>query len=320
MDLAWSSDSKIYWLYLASSGLIACLVYVRSAAAPSLRGALAFLFPREVIAHRSAIADFKIWILNNILLIVVFFPYVALSTLTSANAISGALRAITGLPGLAWSVNWTTVAAYTFCDLLAIDAGLFAAHYLQHRVPALWEFHKTHHSAEVLTPITVARMHPVDQILNYTMVAALPGAMAGIFAFLYAQPVAVFTVSGLNIGLFLFYLAGIPLRHSQLWVMYPRWIAKHISSPAMHMIHHSKDPRHADKNLAQMFNFWDRLAGTLYMPAQKENIEFGLANGESEKFATLKDLYVQPFKGLWARFRKPRDVAAPPRPDLLARD
>jgi sterol desaturase/sphingolipid hydroxylase (fatty acid hydroxylase superfamily) len=319
-DLAWSFDSKIFWLYLVSSGLIAGVVYLRNASAPSLRGALEFLAPKSVVAHRSAIADYKIWVLNNILLIVVFFPYFALSTLTAAHATLTGLREISGLPGLAWPVNWFTVALYTFADLLAIDAGLFVAHYLQHRVPFLWEFHKTHHSAEVLTPITVARMHPVDQIVNYTMVAALPGGMAGIFSFLYAQPVPVFTISGLNIGLFFFYLAGIPLRHSQIWVMYPRWIARHISSPAMHMIHHSKDPKHADKNLAQVFNFWDRLAGTLYMPAEREIIEFGLWNGESEKFRTLTDLYAQPFRSLGSRFRQLRSLSPTKRPDPIARD
>ena len=31
------------------------------------------------------------------------------------------------------------------------------AHYLQHRVPILWELHKVHHSAEVMTPITSGR-------------------------------------------------------------------------------------------------------------------------------------------------------------------
>lgn len=320
MDLTWSIDSKIYWLYLASGGLIAGIIYIRSAGVRSVRGALGFFLPKSVIGHRSALADCELWVVNNLLLIVLFFPYFSLSTLTAAHATSGVLRAISGLPGLAWPVNWSTAAAYTLCDLLAIDGALFLAHYLQHRVPILWEFHKTHHSAEVLTPITVARMHPVDQVLNYTIAAALPGGVAGVFSFLYAQPVPVFAISGLNIGLFFFYLAGVPLRHCQVWVMYPRWIAKHISSPAMHMIHHSKDPKHADKNLAQMFNFWDRLAGTLYIPTEREIIEFGLCNGESEKFRTLTDLYVQPFKGIWARFTQRRTSAPTPASDLLARD
>jgi len=320
MDLTLSSSSKVYWLYLCLAALIALVVYLRSASAPSVRGAVEFLLPKSVFGHASAVADYKLWLANGFLLIVVFFPYFCLSTLTAANATLGALHAISDFSGLGWPVNWTTTALYTICDLLAIDAALFLAHYLQHRVPALWEFHKTHHSAEVLTPVTVLRMHPVDQIVNFTMAAALPGFMAGLFSFLYAQPAHVFTISGLNVGLFLFYMAGVPLRHSHVWVMYPRWIAKHISSPAMHLIHHSKDPKHADKNLAQMFNFWDRLAGTFYLPAEKEVLELGLWNDESAKFRTLADLYLQPFRSLWARVRQHRFIAVSPRRDLVARD
>jgi len=300
-DLGWSSSSKIYWLYLCSAIVIAILVYLLTAEVPSLRGALAFLAPRSVITHGSALADYKIWLVNGFFLIAVFFPYFSLSTLTAANATKAALGAITGSAGPGWQVGWGTTAAYTICDLLAIDAALFLAHYLQHKVALLWEFHKTHHSAAVLTPITVLRMHPIDQLLNFTCAAALPGFVAGIFSYLYAQPVAVFTVSGLNIGLFLFYLAGVPLRHSHIWLMYPRWIARHISSPAMHLIHHSSEARHADKNLAQMFNFWDRLAGTLYLPNEKEVFELGLSGGEGDRFRTLGDLYWQPFRNVWTR-------------------
>jgi sterol desaturase/sphingolipid hydroxylase (fatty acid hydroxylase superfamily) len=320
MDLTWSPSSKVYWIYLCFAFLIAAVVYFRSAASPSLRGALEFILPKSVYTHASAIADYKIWAVNGFLFIVVYFPYFALSTYTVANATQGALRAISGLPGLGWEVNWKTTALYTVFDLLAVDFALFLAHYLQHRIPVLWEFHKTHHSAEVMTPVTVVRMHPVDQILNFTMVAAFPGFTVGVFSFLYAQPVHALAISGVNIGLYLFYIAGISLRHSHIWIMYPAWIARHISSPAMHLIHHSKDPKHADKNLAQMFNFWDRLAGTLYLPTEKEAIEFGLWNDESKKFRSLSDLYVQPFKGIWERARQRRSVSAAARHRLAARD
>jgi sterol desaturase/sphingolipid hydroxylase (fatty acid hydroxylase superfamily) len=316
IDLTWSSSSKVYWLYLCLAALIALVVYLRSASAPSVRGAVEFLLPRSVFAHASAIADYKLWLANGFLLIVVFFPYFCLSTLSAANATLRALHAISGLSGLGWPVNWTTTALYTICDLLAIDAALFLAHYLQHKVPLLWEFHKTHHSAAVLTPITVLRMHPVDQLLNFTLAAALPGFAAGVFSYLYAQPVPVFTISGLNIGLFLFYLAGVPLRHSHIWLMYPRWIARHISSPAMHLIHHSSEMRHADKNLAQMFNFWDKLAGTFYLPNEKEVFELGLSGGEGDRFRTLGDLYWQPFRKVRTRVAglfASREGAAKPR-------
>src|SRR4029077_9915698 len=132
-----------------SALLIAVVVYLRTTKAPSLRGAVAFLTPRSVVTHGSAIADYKIWLVNGFLLLAVFFPYFSLSTLTAANATKAALSGITGMSGLGWTVNLRAVAAYTVCDLLAIDAALFIAHYLQHKVPLLWEFHKTHHSAVV---------------------------------------------------------------------------------------------------------------------------------------------------------------------------
>src|SRR5665213_3606005 len=54
---------------------------------------------------------------------------------------------------------------YTLVFFIAYDFGRFVAHSVQHDVPVLWEFHKVHHSAEVLTPITAFRAHPVDLAL-----------------------------------------------------------------------------------------------------------------------------------------------------------
>src|ERR1700682_36466 len=100
MDLVWSSSSKIYWLYLCFAALVAVVIYVRTAGAPSVRGALAFLFPKAVFTHPSAVADYKLWIVNGILFVVLYFPYLGLSLLTAANATLGGLRAISGLSDL----------------------------------------------------------------------------------------------------------------------------------------------------------------------------------------------------------------------------
>ena len=88
----------------------------------------------------------------------------------------------------------------------------------------------------------------------------------------------------------------------------------------MHLIHHSRDPKHANKNIAQMFNFWDRLAGTLYYPPEREVLELGLWDDENAKFRSLADLYFQPFRGLWARAKAHRLVHAASPQDLVARD
>jgi len=303
-DLAWNPWAKLYWLYLLGAVVMAAAAYAWRTPERSLAGALRFLFPRRVFLHPSAVADYKILFLNAALIALFFLPYMFISSEESAALVKRTLASLAGAGGLGWHVGWGTVAAYTAIDLLALDAAFFIAHYLQHKVPFLWEFHKTHHSAEVLTPFTVERMHPVDQVLNFTMASVLPGAVTGVFAFLYAEPASIVSVNGINIGLFLFYLLGVHLRHSHVWVMFPAWLARHISSPAMHLIHHSSDPRHADKNMAQIFNFWDRLTGTLYLPSAEERISFGLSGGEHARFRSLGALYIEPFRGLLRRYRR----------------
>jgi sterol desaturase/sphingolipid hydroxylase (fatty acid hydroxylase superfamily) len=47
-------------------------------------------------------------------------------------------------------------------QVVLFDLGYWIAHRTMHEIPLLWEFHKTHHAAEVLTPLTAARAHPIE--------------------------------------------------------------------------------------------------------------------------------------------------------------
>ena len=47
-----------------------------------------------------------------------------------------------------------------------------------HRIPFLWRFHQIHHSAEVLTPLTFHRIHPVESLLYDVRGALVTGGMA----------------------------------------------------------------------------------------------------------------------------------------------
>ena len=170
-------------------------------------------------------------------------PAVADATATALERLLGPVSGAEQPPGL------TAQALYTLTVLIAFDLGVFVAHYLQHRVPVLWEFHKVHHSARVLTPITVYRMHPVDDILSGSCVALTVGAVAGTFAWALGGPIGELLVLGVNLGLFLFYVVGYNLRHSHVWLSYPRWLSGLLVSPAQHQIHHSRAPVHFDKNL-----------------------------------------------------------------------
>ena len=184
---------------------------------------------------------------------------------------------------------------YTALVLLALDLGNFIGHFLQHRVPLLWEFHKVHHSAQVLTPVTVYRMHPIDDIVAGACSALCIGAVVGAFAWGLGHPVWEVLVTGVNLGLFLFYLFGYNLRHSHVWVAYPKWLSWLLVSPAQHQIHHSTAPRHFNKNLGSSF-----LLGSCgeyaLRPQGRESLEFGIGNGEDEQFNGVAALYLLPFR------------------------
>lgn len=296
-------DERVFWLYFVTAYLIGFGVYLRARKTWSpvaVIDCLKQLFPRKVLTHRSAIADYKMLFINNFGYFYVF-PLVILSSNLVAEATLGAMSAMSGSGGLGLAPTAASRVALTVCWLLAWDLGFFVAHYLQHKVPVLWEFHKVHHSAQVLTPITVFRMHPVDDLVTITTVSLLIGMIEGLFGFLFADPVTSYMVNGLNVAWFLFLIAGYHLRHSHIWVMYPKGIREIISSPALHLIHHSANPKHFDKNFARVFVFWDRLAGTLYLPKEREEITFGMG-GEEREFDSLWKIYTLPFKKVAARF------------------
>jgi len=302
-SLADGWSDRINWIYLAAALAIALGVQWRREAGAGFRRALATVLPRAIYAHPSARVDYWVWIINAVLIALVL-PAVLVSSQAVQDLTSAALAALAGSAGAGLAAGpWARV-LYTATDIVALDFGLFFAHWLQHRVPVLWEFHKTHHSAEVLTPITVFRMHPVDIWLNVSLSGALLGMNAGIFQFLYAEPPALFSVFGFNVVMFAFLIAGYHLRHTHVWVMYPRWIAKHISSPAMHLIHHGSDPKYFDKNFAQIFTVWDRIAGTLYLPEEQEQIEFGLGKDSGFPARDVLGQYLAPFTGIAERLRK----------------
>ena len=62
---------------------------------------------------------------------------------------------------------------------MTYEAGYWLNHWLSHRVAWLWAFHKVHHTAEWLSLLTNFRVHPIDTIVCYDMVAALAGFVAG---------------------------------------------------------------------------------------------------------------------------------------------
>jgi sterol desaturase/sphingolipid hydroxylase (fatty acid hydroxylase superfamily) len=288
---------RIYWLYLASGLAFAAAVYLvrRAGRASSLRGLWRFLLPRRVLLHRSALLDYRFFVVNRIVFGLLFLPALPAAALGATAASRAALEALLGAPAAPLAGGAGLLLLQTLLSALALDFGLFLSHRLQHSVPLLWEFHKVHHSAEVLTPISAYRMHPVDDLVSMGLSGALGGVVLGVFQYLQPGNPGPAVLLGLHAAVFLYYLAGFNLRHSHVWLHYPGWLARVLVSPAQHQIHHSADPRHAGKNLGFIFSFWDAACGSLYLPARRERLAFGLADGEGAGYGNLTKLYFLPF-------------------------
>jgi sterol desaturase/sphingolipid hydroxylase (fatty acid hydroxylase superfamily) len=291
-----SLDGGLHWISLSSALAIALLVYVlrrNRTESSGLRGFVAFCFPSRVYSSASSRLDFKYLLINTLIFGGLIAP-VVLTSAGSAQATLSLLIKTWGIPEAPLQQSIVTDLGVTVGIVMAADVGFFVSHYLQHRIPFLWEFHKVHHSAEVLHPVTAYRSHPVDEVIKTTFVAGATGVVLGLSAYFVGQPVDGITVLGVNLFVLIFSIAGSHLRHSHVWLSYG-WLDQVFVSPAMHQIHHSCAPRHFDKNLGGFFTIWDRLAGTLYLPSKSECFPLGLEREEHQEYTSVLRLYLLPF-------------------------
>jgi sterol desaturase/sphingolipid hydroxylase (fatty acid hydroxylase superfamily) len=289
-----SASNTLNWIYLASALAVGGLIYTIRSGGAGLRGALRFMLPGSVYFHRSAVVDYKYYFVNGLLLSLVSFSTMILSSKYVADAATTLLDGAFGEADWSAQPDWADRLVYTVALVLALDLGYYLFHRLVHGVPLLWEFHKVHHAAEVLTPVTGARNHPVDSLLEWAFTTSALGLAQGTFAHLYGLELDAFTLFNTSAVMFCFNLTA-NLRHTHVWVCYGR-IASHIVlSPAQHQIHHSIAPRHLGKNLGRVFSLWDWIFGTLYVPKAQEALTIGLDGGESADYRGVWRCYAIPF-------------------------
>jgi len=301
-------SQRIYFLYLLSALALAIITFLyfkylcKNPEKPEKidSGIFAFIFDKSVFFHKSAKQDYVFFFTNGIIfygilshLMIAMSIFIELFLL-ALNETFGPLAAP------AFSVTPRSILLYTLTAVLVMDLAVYITHYLQHRVQVLWQFHQVHHSAEVLTPITFLRMHPVD--LFFTGLAgSVLGALAFAgFVYLTGTKPLEITIMNVNIFVFAFYLFGYNLRHSHIWLRYPRWLSHILISPAQHQTHHSVEDKHFDRNLGLIFAIWDWMFGTLYVPQRYERLTYGLNRTEPNPFRSMTDIYLKPFHNAWA--------------------
>lgn len=189
--------------------------------------------------------------------------------------------------------TYLSVVLCSIALFLAAEFGEFIWHYLQHRIPFLWELHKVHHSATYLTPFTSLRGHPLSRIGLHLSMGTFGGLPMGLFGFWYG-------FSPLDM-LFLNACAGRlgaiasfeSLKHSH-FPMRLGWLETFLISPHMHQIHHSALEQHWDKNFGANLSIFDWLFGTAYRPKKGEEILCGLGTDEVRDHEDLAGVLVYP--------------------------
>lgn len=286
--------SPIYLLVMVG---IALVVYRRTAKSEGV-GFLAWLFPRAVYFHRSHWVDIKLFLFGRLFGALGLVNRLALSTIVSA-AIIASLASLFGTTQQPTQLTIIQMAALTLVLAAVSDFSTYWIHRLHHENPVLWPFHSVHHSAEVLTPITLYRKHPVYDLLGSLLRAVLVGVASGIVIYAFFGKISVLALGGASLVYCAFNFVGSNLRHTHVWVSYGPVLERIFISPAQHQIHHSRLPIHHDKNYGEIFALWDWMFGTLYLPRGRENFEIGLADAAGNKLPqphpTLSAALLQPF-------------------------
>ncbi len=283
-------SKRLFFIYLLTSVVLGCIALCRQKRVGVWRAFESLLNPK-VWFHPSSQIDVQLFLFNS-LFKTALFVFVFVNSLWVAKFI---LRALTDwLPDhYTLSISYETgLVVYALVSFVVLDFARFFQHYLFHKLPFLWRFHKVHHTAEVMTPVTLYRTHPVESLALAFMRIFVIGGISGLFLYFTQSLIGPFAIFGVNAFDFIFNMFGSNLRHSHIWLSFGP-LNNLFISPAQHQIHHSRAPRHHDKNLGFALSIWDQLFGTFYQVKKKEFLIFGV---QGERHKTLWTALTAPFK------------------------
>lgn len=170
---------------------------------------------------------------------------------------------------VAIEVSSWPVAVQLFTLFIVRDFIQWNVHRLLHRVPALWEFHKVHHSVQQMGFAAHLRYHWMENVV-YRALEYIPLAMIG-FGIDDFFIVHIFTLS---IG---------HLNHANIRL--PLGPLKYVfNNPQMHIWHHAQDlpeDRPYGMNFGLTLSIWDYLFGTAHIPHEGRDIKLGFPGVET---------------------------------------
>lgn len=251
-----------------------------------------WLFPREIYTHSSTQTDIQLFLVGIIIKLTGFMNLAFLKILV-LYSITQSLGESVAEPGI------LGILAMTLLITIVSDFCVYWVHRAHHELKLIWPFHAVHHSAEVMSPITVYRKHPIYSLLSSFVRSILISGVQGLILALFFGKVSLMLIGGVTVLILAFNILGANFRHSHIWISYGKFWSHIFISPAQHQIHHSLARKHWHKNYGEIFAFWDWAFGTLYVPEAMEILEFGLSTPDGQRieqpYPTAADALCRPF-------------------------
>ena len=168
--------------------------------------------------------------------------------------------------------------------VLALDFAYYLAHVAMHASPALWRFHRVHHSDPAVDVTTTIRQHPGEGIVRYAVLAAAASVLgAGPAAF------AVYRAWSVLHGLVEHANVRIPARLDA----FASWV---VTTPNMHKVHHSRRREETNSNYGNIFSLFDRWFATFTPTARGTSIAYGLDGLDDPRVQTTLGLLLLPLR------------------------
>ncbi len=289
--------------YLLCALLIAYVIYrLRRTGG----GFWAWVAPKSIYAHTSHRLDIKLFVLGRLLTLFGVFNKIALTSVI-AVVVSGWVAGQSSATPVSPNPWLIALAVFTLNDFI-----VYWVHRIYHENRWLWPLHSLHHSAEVLTPVTAYRQHPLSDIVVTAATSVFFGLAQGLFLGLLGAEFSGAQIAGVNSFFFILNVLMANFRHSHIWISFGPFWERLIISPAQHQIHHSLEPRHHNKNYGENFAVWDWMFGSLYIPDAPEEFGVGLADGNGrlmeQRHTSLVSALVVPIRDMFsaARTTEPR--------------
>ena len=203
--------------------------------------------------------------------------------LTSAASVAAVYLPLAS-PSLMAEVGLPAVAQLVL-GIVALDFAFgWVAHWSMHAWPALWKYHRVHHSDAFVDVTTSYRTHPVESawrhLWMFVTIWALGVPAAAVVAFRVLS-----AVNGIlehaNIRL----VPALDAAVSRVWV-----------TPNMHKVHHSRDRAETNSNYGNLFALHDRVFGTFVPTERAFSVTYGLDDVDLTDISSFGALLVMPWR------------------------